>query len=99
KVHVDERPRARLAELRAEPVDVVVVAADADEVGPVDARREQLLLLEVGWNEDVRAQPAGRRVGGDRVGEVAGRRAGDGLEAKLARLGDRNGDAPVLGRM
>ena len=53
QVDVDERPGARFGELGAEPVDVVVVAADADQIGPVDAGREQLLLLEVGGDEDV----------------------------------------------
>src|SRR5215213_3281106 len=43
QVDVDERPRPRLGQLGAEPVDVVVVAADADQVGPVDAGRQQLL--------------------------------------------------------
>ena len=80
----------------AEPVDVVVVAADADQVGAVDAGREQLLLLEVGGDEDVGVEAGGGGVGGDGVGEVAGRGAGDGLEAELLRLGDGDGDDPVL---
>ena len=86
----------RFGELGAEPVDVVVVAAHADQVGAVDAGREQLLLLEVGGDEDVGLEPGGGGVGGDGVGEVAGRGAGDGLEAQLARLRDGDGDDPVL---
>ena len=35
-------------------------------------------------------------MGRDRVGEVAGRGAGDGVEAQLLRLGDGDGDDPVL---
>ena len=96
QVDVDEGPRARLGELGAEPVDVVVVAAHADQVGPVDAGREQLLLLEVGGDEDVGVEARRGGVGGDGVGEVAGRGAGDGLEAELLRFGDRDRDDPVL---
>ena len=96
QVDVDEGPGPGLGELGAEPVDVVVVAADADQVGPVDAGREQLLLLEVGGDEDVGVEAGGGGVGGDRVGEVAGRGAGDGLEAELVRLGDGDRDDPVL---
>ena len=35
-------------------------------------------------------------MGGDGVGEVAGRGAGDGVEAQLLRLGDGDGDDAVL---
>ncbi len=99
QVDVDERPRVLLGELRAEPVDVVVVAADADQVGPVDAGREQLLFLQVGGDEDVGVEARGGGVGGDRVGEVAGRGAGDGVEAELQRLRDGDRDDPVLERV
>ena len=99
QVDVDERPRALLAELGAEPVDVVVVAADADQVRPVDAGGEELLLLEVGGHEDVGVEARRGRVRGDGVGEVAGRGAGDRLEAQLLRLRDGDRDDPVLERM
>ena len=89
----------RLGELGAEAVDVVVGAAHADQLGAVDAGREQLLLLEVGGDEDVGLQAGRGGVGGDGVGEVAGRGAGDGVEAELARLGDGDGDDAVLERV
>ncbi len=64
QVDVHERPVALGAQLGAQPVDVVVVALDADQPGPVDASGEDLLLLEVGGDEDVgvhaRARPRGR---------------------------------------
>ena len=63
EVDVDERPRAGLGELGAEAVDVVVVAVDADQVGAVDAGGEQLLLLEVGGDEDVGVEARRRRRG------------------------------------
>ena len=99
QVDVDEGPRARLGELGAEPVDVVVVAPDADQVGAVDAGREQLLLLEVGGDEDVGVEAGGGGVRRDRVREVAGRGAGHGLEAELLGLRDRDGDHAVLERV
>ena len=66
RAHVDvhERPVLVLGrQLGAEAVDVVVVAAHRDEVGAVDAGREDLLLLEVGGDEDVgrQAERGGRR--------------------------------------
>ena len=85
-----------LAELRAEAIDVVVGAADPDHVGPVDPGGEQLLLLEIGRDEDVGIEPGRGGVGGDGVGEIPGGRAGDGLEAELLRLRDRHGDDAVL---
>ena len=65
QVDVDEGPRVLLGELGAEPVDVVVGAPHADQLGAVDAGREQLLLLEVGGDEDIglesRRRPRGPR--------------------------------------
>ncbi len=45
-------PIALTRELRAEPVDVVVVAPHSDEVRAVDAGGEDLLLLEVSGNNN-----------------------------------------------
>ncbi len=91
-VHVDERPVALARQLGAQAVDVVVVAPDLHQVGPVDAGREDLLLLEIGRDEDVGLQAERRAGGRRRVGEVAGRGAGECLEAQLtgARGGDRH---------
>jgi hypothetical protein len=83
-VDVDERPVALARQLGAQAVDVVVVAVDRDEVRAVDAGREDLLLLEVGRDEDVGLQAERGGVRGDRVGQVARRGAGDDLEAELA---------------
>jgi hypothetical protein len=66
---------------------------------PVDAGREDLLLLEVGRDEDVGLHAERGAVGGDRVGQVAGRGAREDLVAELAgaRRGDR--DDAVLERV
>ena len=101
RAHVDvhERPRVRARELRAQPVDVVVVAVDGDDVAAVHRGRDDLALLEVGGDEHEAAQPRVRGVRGDRVGEVAGRRAGRDLEAELERLRQRDRRDAVLERV
>ena len=74
RAHVDvhERPARPLArDLGAEPVDVVVVALDRDDLRPVGARGEDLLLLEVVRDEHVGGHPGGRGVRRHGVGEVA----------------------------
>ena len=98
-VDVDERPLVQPGELRAEAVDVVVVAFDRDEVAAVDRRGDDLALLEVGRDEHVRPQARVRRVRGDGVREVAGRCARRDLEAELERLAQRDRDHPVLERV
>ena len=99
-VDVDERPALALArDLGAEPVDGVVVAAHADDLRAVGAGGEDLLRLEVGGDEDVGGQPGVRGVGRDGAGEVAGRRAGDGVEAELDRARERDRDDAVLERV
>ena len=96
QVDVDERPVALAGELGAQAVDVVVVAADLHDVRAVDAGREDLLLLEVGGDEDVGLQAERRGVGGDGVREVARRRAGEHLEAELPRACGGDADDAVL---
>ena len=98
-VDVHERPLVQPGELRAQAVDVVVVAVDGNDVAAVDRRGDDLALFEVGGDEHVRAQPGVRGVRGDRVGEVAGRSTGRDLEAELERLAQRDGDDPVLERV
>ena len=73
-------------DLRAEAIDLVVGAVDADDLRAVDAGAEDLRPLQVGRDEDVALQPGRGGVGGDAVGQVARRRAADGREAELARL-------------
>ncbi len=98
-VDVDERPRVLARDLGAQPVDVVVVALDGDEVRAVDPRGEDLLLLEVGGDEDVGLEAERGGVGGHGVGQVAGRGAGDDLVAELAGALERDGDDAVLERV
>ncbi len=96
EIHVDERPAVLVGDLAAQPVDVVIVALDRDGFRAVDRRADDLSLLQPFGDEDVAVEPRLGGVGGDGVGEIAGRGAGDGVEAELDRLGDRHRDDPVF---
>jgi hypothetical protein len=96
KVDVHERPGMLGRELRAESVDVVVVAAHRNEVRAVYAGREDLLLLEVGRHEHVGLEPGSGCVRGDGVRQVPRGGAGDHVEVELLRLGDGHADDAVL---
>ena len=96
-VDVDERPALLLGgDLAGQLVHVVVAALDRDQGGVVDGGGDDLLLLEVARarRPPTDAGPGGGR--GDRVGQVAGRRAGQHLQAELAGGGQGDGDHPVL---
>jgi hypothetical protein len=95
RAHVDvhERPVVVLGrQLGAQAIDLVVVTANGHQVRAVDAGAEDLLLFEVGGDEDVGRQPERGGLGGDGVAEVAGRGAGERAEAQLAgpRRSDRD---------
>ena len=86
EVDVDEAPVVLVGDQRAEAVDVVVVAVDADEARAVDQRVEDLGGLEIGGDEDAGLEAEARGLRGDGVGEVAGGGAADGVEAELRAL-------------
>ena len=75
QVDVDEAPAVLEGHLGTQPVDLVVGAGDADDLGAVDARAEDLGPLQIGRHEDVAFQPGRGGVGGDAVGQVARRGA------------------------
>ena len=75
---------------------MVVVAVDADEARAVDQRVEDFGGLEIGGHEDAGFEAKARGLCGDRVGEVAGGGAADGVEAEVARVGEGDGDDAVL---
>ncbi len=89
EVDVDEGPALLVGDLEAEAVDVVVRAVDADDrravaQGVVDLRR-----LEVRRDEDEGTEPERGRGGRGRPGEIAGRGAGERVEAELDGPGRR----------
>ena len=87
QIDVHEAPLVLLADLRAEAVDLVVIAGDAHQARAEDVRAEHLGGLEIGGNEDPGLEAHARRLRGDGVGEIAGGGAAHDLEAE--RLGLR----------
>ena len=98
QVDVDESPAVPIRHLRAQPVDVVVVAGDGENRRAIDGRAENLARLEIVGNEDAAFEAEPRRVRRHAVGQVAGRRAGDHLEAELHGAGGGDRDDAVLVR-
>ena len=101
-VDVDERRLFEfvgLGQLAAEPVDVVVGTFDTHQGAAVDRRLDDLGRLQVGRNEDDGVHPDPRRVGRDRVGQVAGGRAGDPGETQLPGCRDRHRHNTILERV
>ena len=82
--------------LRTEPVHLVVTAGNTHEFGAENLCSENLRLFEIGGNEDptFKSMPRGLCCGG--VGEITGRRAGDGIEAEGAGIGQRDRDHTVF---
>src|SRR5439155_26246980 len=70
QVDVHEAPAILEGDLRTQAVHLVVGAADADDLRPVDAGAQDLRALQVAGHEDVRLQPGGGGVGGHAVGQV-----------------------------
>ena len=84
-IDVHERPAEFAGDFRAEPIHFVVMAFDADDVRAVNERVDDLALLEIRRDKDVGFEPGRGGIGGDGVGEIAGRSAGDGGETQFAR--------------
>src|SRR5580704_6084213 len=98
QVDIDEGPAVLVRDFAAQAVHVVVVAANRDNARAVNRRADDFSRLHAFGHEDVALQPRARRVRRDRGRKVAGRSAGHGGEAELARLGDRNRHDAVLVR-
>ncbi len=82
-VDVDEGPTRTLArQFGTEPVDVVVGALHSDHGPPVNRGHGHLGPLQVVRDQHHRIHAGPGRMGGHRVGEVAGGGAGGHLEAR-----------------
>ena len=53
-------------------------------------------LLQIGWNEYPALQSVARGLCSGGIGQVAGRRARDGVESKAAGVGESHGDDAVF---
>ena len=96
QIHVDEAPLKAVGDLRAEAIDVIVVAVDAHDARAVDGGVEHFGGLEVGGDEDAGVETLLRGLRGDGVGEIAGGRTADGGEIEAARGGESGGDDAIL---
>ena len=85
QVDVGEAPAVPIRDLRAQPVHVVVVAFDGDDVRAIDRGAENLRRLEIVGNEDVARQAETRGVRGDAAGEIPGGRAAEDGEIRARR--------------
>ncbi len=99
QVDVDEPPRKLERQLDGEARAVVVGAVDRIDAWPVDRGGGELLRLEVARNEDRGLHPLGCRPRCHGARQVAGRGAGERIEAELLRLASRDRNDPVLERM
>ena len=97
-IDVHEGPAVFAGDLRAEAVDLVVVALDAHHVRAVHERVEHLALLQVGGNEDVGVEAGGGGIGGHRVGKIASGGAGHRLEAQFHGAAQSHAHHAVLER-
>ena len=95
-IDVHKGPAEFSGDLRAQPVHLVVMPFDADDLRAVHQRIHDLALLQIARNENIRAQTRRRRVGGHRVGQVSGGSAGHRGKAKLPRPAQRHADHAVL---
>ena len=85
-------------DLAAEAVDLVVVPLHGHDLGIVDEGADDLPRLEIRGDEDDPLESGLGGLGGDRVGEVPRRGAGDRIEPELLRLREGDGDDAVLER-
>src|SRR5207302_8074573 len=96
EVDVDQAPIKAVGDLRAETIDVVVVAVDAHDARAVDGGVKDLGGLEIGGDEDARVETLLRGLCGNGVGEVAGRGAANRFQVEAASGHQSGGNDAVL---
>src|SRR5215475_1837083 len=85
QIHVDQAPVKPIGDLRAETVDVIVVAVDADDAGAVNGGIQNFGRLEIGGDKDAGVEALLGGLRGHRVREVAGGGAADSFKLEAAR--------------
>src|SRR5271165_737643 len=85
-----------VGDLRAESIDLIVVAGDAHDFRSEHVRAQNLRGLKIGRDEDPGFESLARRVRGDSVGQVASGRTRHGIESESFRLRQSHGDHAVL---
>src|SRR6476620_4736915 len=95
-VVVAKTPPSAIRYLGAQPVHVVEVAVDCNNLRPVDGGTEHLVRLQVVGNEYVARQPETRRMRRHAVGQIPGGHAPKYGKAQLHVAGGGNRNDAVL---
>ena len=82
-IDVHKRPPVLAGDLRTQPVHLVIMPSNGDDIGSVDQRIDDLALLQVRGNEYITMETRGRGIGRHRIGQIARGSAGDGLESEF----------------
>src|SRR6202008_778740 len=88
QVDIDEAPFEAVGDLRAEAVDVIVVAVDAHDARAVDGSVEHFGRLEIGGNKYTGVESLLRGLRSDGVRKISCGGAADSFKAKAARSGE-----------
>src|SRR5581483_2786745 len=96
QVDVYESPVVLVGDLRAEAINLVVAAGNADELCAEYLGPDNLGLLKVGWDENPAFESVARRLCGRGVSKITSRRARDGVESKGAGVSQCSCDHTVF---
>src|SRR2546425_4705795 len=83
QINIGKAPSMTLSNLRAEPVDIVIIASDCDQRGIVDCRAEHFACLQIMRDKDVTIQAQSGGVCRNAVAEISGGCARENIEAKF----------------
>ena len=72
QIHIDEAPLEAVGNLRAQPVDVVIVAVDAHDTGTVDGGVQHFCGFEICRNENAGIETLLRCLRGNGIREISG---------------------------
>src|SRR4051794_26243590 len=84
-VDVDKRPLKGIGYFGAEPVDIIVVPLDPDDVRVVDTGADDFTALEVRGNKDKSAKVRFGAIRRDGARQISCRGAGHRVETQLTR--------------
>ncbi len=98
QIDVRESPAVAVRDLRAQPVDVVIVAMHGHDTGSVHAGAGDLGGLEIIGDEHEAREPEARRMRGHAASQVAGRRTGQHAKPEFDGTGRGDRDDAILVR-
>src|SRR6185437_13230236 len=90
QIDIYKAPAMLVGNLRAEPVHLIVVAGDANNLCAVDFRAENLCRFKVRWNENAGSEAVARSLGRCGIRQISRGRTAHNFKSECARL--RKGD-------